>query len=126
MHILQLLPSLEVGGVERGVLDLTKGLIRRGHSVSVVSGGGSLVDTLTRIGAVHYKLPVGEKSLGSIYSCIPKLTQLIRAKAVDVVHARSRVPALVGFIASRFAQRPFVTTAPCFYILHIFSSLLVF
>ena len=41
MHILQLLPTLEVGGVERGVLDLTKGLVARGHRVSIVSGGGA-------------------------------------------------------------------------------------
>ena len=37
MHILQLVPTLDVGGVERGVLDLTKGLVRLDHRVTVVS-----------------------------------------------------------------------------------------
>ena len=71
MHILQLLPRLEVGGVERGVVDLAKGLIARGHQVSVVSAGGPLVEPLTRLGARHYQLPVHEKSLAAMWSCIP-------------------------------------------------------
>ena len=118
MHVLQLLPALEVGGVERGVLDLTKGLIARGHRVSVVSSGGALVAPLTALGAVHYQLPVHRKSLMSMASCVPALTRLIREHGVDVVHARSRVPAWIGFVAARCAQRPFVTTAHGFYAPH--------
>ncbi|MDP3702982.1 MAG: glycosyltransferase family 4 protein, partial [Candidatus Omnitrophota bacterium] len=118
MHVLQLLPALEVGGVERGVLDLAKGLIARGHRVSVVSSGGALVERLTALGAVHYQLPVHRKSLASMWACVPALTQLIREHGVDVVHARSRVPGWIGFLASRRAQRPFVTTAHGFYAPH--------
>lgn len=115
MHILQLLPSLEVGGVERGVLDLTKGLIARGHRVSVISCGGPLVERLTQLGGTHYQLPIHEKSLPAIASCIPAVVRLIREQGVDVVHARSRVPGWIGYVASRWAQRPFVTTAHGFY-----------
>ena len=43
MNILQILPKLDVGGVETGTIDLSKELIRRGHKVIVVSGGGKLV-----------------------------------------------------------------------------------
>ena len=115
MHVLQLLPSLEVGGVERGVLDLARGLIARGHRVSVVSSGGPLVEPLTRLGATHHQLPVHEKSPASIWACIPAVADLIRATGVDLVHARSRVPAWIGFAAARSTQRPFVTTAHGFY-----------
>ena len=104
MHVLQLLPKLEVGGVERGVLDLTKGLLARGHQVSVVSAGGPLVEGLTKLGARHYQLPVDEKSLATIWSSIPAVVALIRSTDVDIVHARSRVPAWIGFIAARHAQ----------------------
>lgn len=125
MHILQLLPSLTVGGVERGVLDLAKGLIARGHRVSVVSAGGSLVERLTALGAVHYQLPVHRKSLATMWACVPALTQLIRERGIDVVHARSRMPAWIGFIAARRAQRPFVTTAHGFYAPHPGSRVMV-
>jgi lipopolysaccharide heptosyltransferase II len=118
MHVLQLLPALEVGGVERGVVDLAKGMIARGHRVSVVSAGGPLVEQLTALGAVHYQLPVHRKSLAAMALCLPALTQIIRANHVDVVHARSRVPAWIGFFAARRAQRPFVTTAHGFYAPH--------
>jgi glycosyltransferase involved in cell wall biosynthesis len=101
MHVLQLLPSLEVGGVERGVLDLARGLIARGHRVSVVSSGGPLVEPLTRLGAAHHQLPVHKKSPASIWACIPVVAELIRTTGVDVVHARSRVPAWIGFAAAR-------------------------
>ena len=125
MHVLQLLPALEVGGVERGVMDLAKGLIARGHRVSVVSSGGPLVERLTALGAAHYQLPVHKKSLVSMGACVPALTQLIRERGIDVVHARSRIPAWIGFFAARRAQRPFVTTAHGFYAPHPGSRVMV-
>jgi len=125
MHVLQLLPSLTVGGVERGALDITKGLIRRGHRVSVVSSGGPLVERLMQLGATHYRLPVQEKWPTTMWSCIPAVTQLIRTTGVDVVHARSRVPGWIGFMAARWTQRPFVTTAHGFYAPHLGSRVMV-
>ncbi|MBI4354629.1 MAG: glycosyltransferase, partial [Candidatus Omnitrophica bacterium] len=71
MHILQLLPTLDVGGVERGVIDLAKGLLRRGHRVTVISAGGALVESLTRLGATHHTLPVHHKSPRSIWNTVP-------------------------------------------------------
>jgi lipopolysaccharide heptosyltransferase II len=125
MHVLQLLPSLDVGGVERGVLDLSKGLIRRGHRVSVVSSGGSLVEPLARLGAAHHQLPVHEKSLQAIRSCASEVEQLILSTGVELVHARSRVPGWIGFFAARRSQRPFLTTAHGFYRPHWGSRVMV-
>ena len=125
MHVLQLVPTLDVGGVERGVLDLAKGLLARGHRVSVVSAGGSLVARLTALGAVHHQLPVDQKSLAGIFACIPAVTQIIRETGVDLVHARSRIPAWIGFAAARRAQRPFLTTAHGFYTPHPGSRVMV-
>jgi ADP-heptose:LPS heptosyltransferase/glycosyltransferase involved in cell wall biosynthesis len=125
MHVLQLVPRLEVGGVERGVLDLAKGLLARGHRVSVVSSGGALVEPLTRLGAAHEQLPVDQKSLRTMAACIPTVERLIRTQGVELVHARSRIPGWIGWIAARRAQRPFVTTAHGFYRPHPGSSVMV-
>ena len=46
MNILQVLPELNVGGVETGTLDLAKYLVKHGYKVVVVSGGGELVREL--------------------------------------------------------------------------------
>ena len=124
MHILQLLPSLDVGGVERGVLDLTKGLLARGHRVSVVSSGGALVEPLTSLGATHHTLPIHHKSPWTIWDQVPELCRLIRETHVDVVHARSRAPAWVGYLAARRAGTPFVTTCHGFYKPHVASTVM--
>ena len=117
MHIAQLVPSLTVGGVERGVLDLTHGLIRRGHRVSIISSGGPLVERLPD-GAVHYTLPVHDKSPVAMLRCLPEVVRIIRSTGVDLVHARSRVPGWIGWAAARWTHRPFLTTAHGFYTPH--------
>ena len=125
MHVLQLLPELRVGGVERGVLDLTQGMLARGHRVSVVSAGGPLVERLVALGAAHHQLPVHSKSLMTMGSCVSAVTQLIETTRVDLVHARSRIPAWIGWCAARRAQRPFLTTAHGFYSPHPASYVMV-
>ena len=48
MNILQILPELNVGGVETGTRDLAKYLVKMGHKSVVVSNGGALVNELER------------------------------------------------------------------------------
>jgi len=115
MHVLQLIPKMTVGGVERGVLDVSRGLIQRGHQVSIVSSGGPLVERLKQLGATHYTLPVHEKSPITMLRCLPQVETIIRDSKIDIVHARSRVPGWIGYIAARRTQRKFVTTAHGFY-----------
>ena len=67
MKVLQILPSLEVGGVERGVIDLARAMKRRGEEMVVISSGGPLVQELQKIGVPHYALPVQQKSLFSLF-----------------------------------------------------------
>ena len=66
MNVLQILPSLDVGGVETGTIDLARYLVRNGHKAIVISGGGRLVKELDKIGARHYTLPVGKKSVFTV------------------------------------------------------------
>ena len=67
MKVLQILPELNIGGVERGTLDLSKALVERDHESHVISGGGILVDELTRSGASHYEIPVHVKSFNTLF-----------------------------------------------------------
>ena len=54
MKILQILPELNVGGVETGTVDFAKYLLREGHQSLVVSNGGRLVEDLASSGTKHY------------------------------------------------------------------------
>ncbi|MDD2679411.1 MAG: lipopolysaccharide heptosyltransferase II [Candidatus Omnitrophica bacterium] len=121
MNILQILPELNVGGVETGTLDLAKYLVRLGHKAVVVSAGGALVNDLEAFGALHYQLPVHKKSLFSILKTIPLLAEIIKKEKIDIVHARSRVPAWIAYFACRRTKTVFITTCHGYYKKHPFS-----
>ncbi len=110
MRVIQTLPRMNVGGVERGVLDLVRYFKDKDLKSIVVSGGGRLVETLQSEGAIHHTLPVYKKSLFSVF-LIPRFRKIIEKENIDIVHARSRVPAWISFFASRKTGTPFVTTA---------------
>lgn len=123
MRTLQILPSLEVGGVERGVIDLVRAMQKRGHSCVVISSGGELVGELNKIGVPHYTLPVHSKSLFSL-SLVPKIAEIIQRERIDIVHARSRVPGWLGWLAARKTGKPFVTTCHGYYSNHFLSRVM--
>jgi glycosyltransferase involved in cell wall biosynthesis len=124
MNILQILPELNVGGVETGTLDLSKYLIQQGHKSVVVSAGGNLVAELEKTGTIHYALPVNKKNFFVMYRMAKKLAQIIEKEKIDIVHARSRVPAWVAFFACRQTSAVFVTTCHGYYSKHFFSRVM--
>ncbi|HRN62768.1 MAG TPA: glycosyltransferase [Luteimonas sp.] len=113
LTVAQLLPALESGGVERSTLEIADALVRAGHRAIVVSAGGRLLPRLQAIGAEHVTLDIGHKSPLALRH-VPALRRLLVREAVDIVHARSRLPAWLGWRALRRipeAGRPrFVTT----------------
>lgn len=121
MNVLQILPQLNVGGVETGTLDLAKYLVRGGHKAVVVSAGGQLVDELKASGAIHYQLPVHKKSFLNMLKLIPEVAKIIKNEKIDIVHARSRVPAWIAYFACRRTNAVFITTCHGYYRKHFFS-----
>jgi glycosyltransferase involved in cell wall biosynthesis len=125
--VAQILPALEEGGVERGTLEIAEALVQRGHRALVISAGGRMVDALLRHGAEHLELPVGEKSLFTL-RFVRVLRRLLKEQRVDVVHARSRLPAWIAYLAWRGmppATRPrFVTTVHGLYSPNAYSAVM--
>ncbi|MCH6483336.1 glycosyltransferase [Pseudoxanthomonas sp. LH2527] len=113
LTVVQLLPALESGGVERSTLEIADALVRAGHRAVVVSAGGRLEPALRATGAEHVTLDVGRKSLLTLRH-VGALRRLFAEVGADLVHARSRLPAWLGLWALRglpAAARPrFVTT----------------
>lgn len=124
MNVLQIVPELNVGGVETGTLDMAKYLALGGHKAVVVSNGGDLVKELISYGAIHYQLPVHKKSILTILCMIPKLCRIIEREQIDIVHARSRVPAWIGYFAARRSKRVFITTCHGYYKDHFASRVM--
>ncbi len=105
--VLQVLPALEAGGVERGALEIAAALREAGARPLVVSSGGRMAAGL---GADHIALPVHTKNPAGLWRNAGRLKELIEREGVDLVHARSRAPAWSARSAARRAGVPFVTT----------------
>lgn len=113
LTVVQLVPALDTGGVERSTLEVAQALVAAGHRSIVVSAGGRLVDTLVAAGSEHIACSIGRKSLFTLRH-IGTLRRLFREIRPDIVHARSRLPAWLAHFALGGAPHPqthFVTTA---------------
>lgn len=108
--ILQVLPELVTGGVERGTVDIAGAIVQAGGRSLVASEGGRMAAELQRVGAEHITLPLATKSPFAIRRNAGRLAEVIRANGVDIVHARSRAPAWSALFASRRTGAHFVTT----------------
>jgi glycosyltransferase involved in cell wall biosynthesis len=127
MKVLQILPELNAGGVERGTLEIAAHLVRMGHEALVVSNGGRLVPALEASGARHLALPVHRKSLATLLQ-VRKLREIFTREAPNIVHIRSRVPGWVSWLAWRGmdpATRPrLVSTVHGFYSVNRYSAVM--
>ncbi|MCC7281741.1 MAG: glycosyltransferase family 4 protein [Acetobacteraceae bacterium] len=108
--VLQVLPALGAGGVERGTVEIAQALQQAGLRALVASAGGPLEHELARCGARHFRLPLASRSPLGIWRNARALAQLIAAERVDIVHARSRAPAWSALFAARRTGRRLVTT----------------
>ena len=108
--VLQVLPSLVTGGVERGTIEIAQAIAESDGVALVASEGGALVSTLERAGGRHVTLPLNTKNPLAIWRNAARLEALIKAEGVTLVHARSRAPAWSAWLACQRTGTPFVTT----------------
>jgi glycosyltransferase involved in cell wall biosynthesis len=108
--VLQVLPSLVTGGVERGTVEIAQATAEAEATALVASAGGPLVSQIERAGGIHVTLPLNTKSPLGIWRNAAALEALIRDHKVSLVHARSRAPAWSAWLACQRTGVPFVTT----------------
>ena len=108
--VLQILPSLNGGGVERGTIEMASALKEKGWTPIVASAGGIMTHELKRIGVRHINLPVASKNPFVMQRNVSRLAAIIREFNVDILHARSRAPAWSAYFAAKKTGAHFVTT----------------
>lgn len=127
IKVVQMLPGLEGGGVERGTLEVGAYLSKRGHRSIVISGGGRMVRQLEEEGSTHLNWRAGEKSPICLKYIIP-LRRLLVQERVDILHLRSRLPAWIGYITwkslSKELRPKLVTTFHGFYSINQYSAVM--
>jgi glycosyltransferase involved in cell wall biosynthesis len=108
--VLQVLPAMVTGGVERGTVEMAEAIVKAGGRALVVSAGGPMVHELTRVGAEHIEMPVASKNIITMRKNATRLSALIKKEGIDLIHARSRAPAWSAYWASKRCKIPFITT----------------
>ncbi|MGB0732337.1 MAG: glycosyltransferase [Pontibacterium sp.] len=129
MKVVQFLPDLDAGGVERGTLEVAKALVDAGHESLVVSNGGRMVEQLEAEGSQHVQWDLGTKSLFT-FRHVWAVRKWLQTQQPDIVHVRSRLPAWVVWLAWRklpAATRPrLVTTVHGLYSVSRYSEVMTF
>jgi glycosyltransferase involved in cell wall biosynthesis len=108
--VLQVLPRLVTGGVERGTVEVAAALVVAGWKAVVASEGGPMVHEIERAGALHVELPLASKNPVTMRRNIERIAQVVRRERIDILHARSRAPAWSALAAARRTGCHFVTT----------------
>lgn len=112
VKVIQLLPALGDGGVERSTVEMAAYLGALGLENWIASAGGPLVAAAEDAGARHATIEVGRKSPLAMITAARAVARLVDEHGIDIIHARSRAPAWVGLLARHLARRPvrFLTT----------------
>lgn len=110
LFVLQVLPSLAQGGVERGTIEIATALKQEGIQNAVVSEGGKMTAELDTLGVEHITLPIKSKNPFVMWLNACRLAKILKEKQVSVVHVRSRAPAWSVKWACQRTGVPFITT----------------
>ena len=124
MHIVQILPELNQGGVERGTVELSRELVKLGHRSTVISAGGSQAAQIEADGGQHITLDVCSKNPLTFFHRVRALRSQLSVLRPSVIHARSRVPAWLCWFANSKMLIPFVTTVHGFNSVNKYSAIM--
>ena len=119
--VIQVLPALNSGGVERGTLEISEYLVKKGWRSVVISSGGKLVNRLTRNGTKHINLQTNTKNPLKWNNLRKKLKNVFEDEKPDIIHVRSRVPAWTAGKVAKKMNIPLISTI---HGSHLASSLL--
>ena len=92
-NLLQIIPSLNSGGVEQGTVDVANFIGKKHLGSFIVSNGGYMLTLLNKSKTSHFKLPIHSKNIFTAPFIANKLRKIISDKHINIVHVRSRFPA---------------------------------
>jgi glycosyltransferase involved in cell wall biosynthesis len=110
LTVLQVVPRMEIGGVERGTLEVTEAIVREGGRALIVTAGGQMLHRVAKAGGEVIAMNVDTKNPLNIWQNARLLARLVTDLGVDIVHARSRAPAWSAYWAARRTGAHFITT----------------
>ena len=124
MRVVQLLPELNEGGVERGVVELNREFVKKGIDSFVISAGGKLKKQINLDGGTFIKFDVCSKNIFTVISRVNGLKKILKEIKPDIIHVRSRVPAWLVYFANKSLKIKVVSTVHGFNSVGFYSSIM--
>ncbi|MBP7741952.1 MAG: glycosyltransferase family 4 protein [Aliarcobacter sp.] len=124
MRVVQLVPELNEGGVERGVVELNREYVKEGIESYVISNGGKLNNQINIDGGTHIKFDVCSKNIFTIFSRVNTLKKILKELKPDIIHVRSRVPAWLVYFANKNLKIKVVSTVHGFNSISFYSKIM--
>jgi len=124
MRIVQVIPELNEGGVERGVVELNREFVKKGIESFVISAGGKLENQINLDGGNHIKFDVCSKNIFTAFSRVNALKKILKEIKPDIIHVRSRVPAWLVYFANKSLKIKVVSTVHGFNSVGFYSSIM--
>jgi len=99
-NLVQIVPSLDSGGVERGTVDVANFLAQKQIKNFIITSRGKMIKELDDNFVHVHQLPVSSKNFFSYPSIARKIYKFIQANNINLVHVRSRGPAwMINFMS---------------------------
>ena len=92
-NLVQIVPSLDSGGVERGTVDVANFLAEKKIHNFIITSGGKMIKELNKNFTHIHQLPVDSKNFFYYPFIAKKINQFIKANNINIAHVRSRGPA---------------------------------
>ena len=124
MKILQILPELNEGGVERGTVELNREFVKQGLTSFIISNGGKLENQINIDGGKHIKFDSCSKNILTVFSRVSKLKKILEEHNPDIIHVRSRVPAWLVYFANKNLNIKVVSTVHGFNSVSFYSRIM--
>ena len=107
-NLVQIVPSLDSGGVERGTVDVANFLAEKKIHNFIITSGGKMIKELNKNFTHIHQLPVDSKNFFYYPLIAKKINQFIKANNINIAHVRSRGP---GWMINLMAKNNIKTIA---------------
>ena len=119
-NVVQIIPSLESGGAERGTIDVSNYLSELEINNNIISNGGHLLNETNKDFTNHFKLPVDSKNFITYPFIASRISKIISNYNINIAHIRSRGPAWI----LRFMNKKNIKTISTFHNVYSGTSFL--
>ena len=110
--LLQIVPSLISGGVERGTIDLSNYLSEKNIKNYIASSGGILLNQLNNKNSYHIKLPLDSKNFLKYFFIAKQVEDKIKDNGINMMYPVKSITGAITRLLKLFTSPLIITIYP--------------